>query len=164
MNEQDNIIESGQENVNNAEDYIKALKEMKERSVEKSEYDKLKSENRQLLDALVNGKSIDVPTEVPVDVEKLRKELYGGDTELTNLEYVEKTLQLRKALMDAGNDDPFLPVGDKVRITNEMREQAQNVANVFQECVDFARGDSGVFTAELQRRTKDVMPRYGKSK
>ena len=164
MNEQDNIIESGQENVNGAEDYIKALKEMKERSVEKSEYDKLKAENRQLLDALVNGKSIDVATEEPVDVAKLRKELYGGDTELTNLEYVEKTLQLRKALMDAGNDDPFLPVGDKVRITNEMREQAQNVADVFQECVDFARGDSGVFTAELQRRTKDVMPRYGKSK
>ena len=66
--------------------------------------------------------------------------------------------------MDAGHDDPFLPVGDKVRITNEMRDQAQNAADVFQECVDFARGDSGVFTAELQRRTKDVMPRYGKSK
>lgn len=153
---------SQQENVNDSIDYIEAIKEMKQNSVDRSVYDKLKSENKQLLDALVNGKEIEISKEEPVDIAKLRKDLFNKDGHMSNLEYVSNALKLRDALIEKGERDPFLPYGDKVNLTAEHYDKADQVATVLKECVEFADGDSGIFTAELQRRTKDVMPRYGK--
>ena len=153
---------SQQENVNDSIDYIEAIKEMKQNSVDRSVYDKLKSENKQLLDALVNGKEIEISKEEPIDITKLRKDLFNKDGNMSNLEYVSTALKLRDALIDKGERDPFLPYGDKVNLTAEHYDKAEQVATVLKECVEFADGDSGIFTAELQRRIKDVMPRYGK--
>lgn len=154
---------SQQEEVNDSINYIEAIKEMKQNSVTRESYDKLKSENKQLLDALVNGKDIDLgKREEPVDIVALRKQLFNKDGHMSNLEYVSNALKLRNALLEKGERDPFLPYGDKVTLTAEHYDKAEQVATVLQECVEFADGDSGIFTAELQRRTKDVMPRYGK--
>ena len=149
---------SQQENVNDSVDYIEAIKEMKQNSVDRSAYDKLKSENKKLLDALVNGQQIEAPKEEKADISELRKKLFNKDGNLSNLEYVETALKLRNALIDAGERDPFLPYGDRVTVTAEMYDKAQTVADGLQECVDFADGDSGIFTAQLQRITKDVLP------
>lgn len=153
-------IESG-EAVDDGVDYISAINEMKKTTVPKEKYEKLAEENKRLLESLVAGEKIEPKEEEKIDVNALRKELYSGECEMTNLEYVDKTLKLRKALIDAGERDPFLPIGDKVDITSETVEKAETVAQVLQECVDFAEGDSGIFTAELQRRTKDTM-RYNR--
>lgn len=161
MLENENSV-SQQENVNDSTDYIEALKEMKQNSVDRAAYDKLKSENKQLLDALVNGKEIEMKKEEPVDVSKLRKDLFNKDKQMSNLDYVSSALKLRDALIERGERDPFLPYGDKVSLTAEHYEKAEQVATVLRECVDFADGDSGIFTAELQRRTKDSMPYRGK--
>jgi 5'-3' exonuclease len=151
-----------QENVNDSTDYIEAIKEMKQNSVDRAAYDKLKSENKQLLDALVNGKEINIKQEEPVDIAQLRKDLFNKDGHMSNLEYVSTALKLRDALIEKGERDPFLPYGEKVNLTAEHYDKAEQVATVLKECVEFADGDSGIFTAELQRRTKDTMPRYGK--
>ena len=140
--------------------YIEAIKEMKSNYVPKEKLAKLESENKQLLDALVNGKEIEVKQEVKVDVTELRKKLFNKDTQLSNLEYIETALQLRDALIESGERDPFLPSGEKVQLTAEHYDKAENVAQVLKDCVEFADGDSGIFTAELQRRTKDSMPSY----
>ena len=153
---------SQQENVNDSTDYIEALKEMKQNSVDRATYDKLKNENKQLLDALVNGKEIEMKKEEPVDISKLRKDLFNKDKQMSNLDYVSSALKLRDALIEKGERDPFLPWGDKVTLTAEHYEKAEQVATVLRECVDFADGDSGIFTAELQRRTKDSMPYRGR--
>lgn len=155
---------SEQEKVNDGIDYIEALKEMKQNSVSRESYDKLKSENKQLLDALVQGKEIELPKEEKVDVNELRKKLFNKDASLSNLEYVDTALKLRKALIDNGERDPFLPYGDRVDTTAEHYAKAETVANVLQECVDFADGDSGIFTAELQRRTKEAIPAYARKR
>lgn len=157
MIENENSV-SQQENVNDSTDYIEALKEMKQNSVDRAVYDKLKSENKQLLDALVNGKEIELKREEPVDINKLRADLFNRDKQMSNLDYVSSALKLREALIERGERDPFLPYGDKVNLTAEHYDKANQVATVLQECVDFADGDSGIFTAELQRRTKDSMP------
>lgn len=157
-------VESGQEEVEGA-DYIEALKEMKASTVSKEQYDKLKAENKQLIQALVNGESMQsdfVEVEQREDLGELRKKLFSPDSDLTNLEYMETVLKLRQEIMKSGGRDPFLPVGEKTQLTHEQIEAAERSAQVFQECVDFAQGDSGIFTAELQRRTRDAMPRYGK--
>ena len=154
----DNQVGTDTDNI----DYISAINEIKKNSVTRESYDKLKSENKQLLDALVNGKDIEIKQEEPVDIAKLRKDLFNRGGNLSNLEYVSSALKLRDALIEKGERDPFLPYGEKVNLTAEHYDKAEQVATVLRECVEFADGDSGIFTAELQRRTKDVMPRYGK--
>lgn len=161
MMENENSV-SQQENVNDSIDYIEAIKEMKQNSVTRESYDKLKGENQRLLDALVNGKELDLPKDEPVDINQLRKDLFNRDGHMSNLDYISNALKLRDALIERGERDPFLPYGDKVNLTAEHYDKAETVATVLKECVEFADGDSGIFTAELQRRTKDVMPRYGK--
>lgn len=154
--------ESQQENVNDGIDYISAINEMKQNSVDKKQYEKLKAENQRLLDALVEGKQIDMPKEEPVSINDLRKKLFTE--ELSNLEYIDTTLKLRDAIIEKGEPDPFLPYGDKVNLTQDTIDRAQHTADVLKECVDFADGDSGIFTAELQRRTIEAMPAYGRRK
>lgn len=161
MINENEISVSQQTDVNDSIDYIEAIKEMKQNSVDRSVYDKLKSENKQLLDALVNGKELEQKfREEPVDIAKLRKDLFNKDGHISNLEYISNALKLRDALIEKGERDPFLPYGDKVNLTAEHYDKAETVATVLKECVEFADGDSGIFTAELQRRTKDVMPMY----
>jgi hypothetical protein len=153
---------SQQENVNDSIDYIEAIKEMKQNSVTRESYDKVKAENKKLLDALVNGKDIEIKKEEPVDVNQLRKDLFNTDKQMSDLDYVSTALKLRDALLEKGERDPFLPVGEKVSLTAEHYETAERVATGLKECIEFADGDSGIFSAELLRRTQDTMPYRGK--
>lgn len=138
------------------EQYIDALKRMQENTVPKEEYKKLQDENRKLLNAFVNGEQIEQPEEKATeeDINALRKKLF--DSELNNLDYIDTTLKLRTALIDNGQQDPFLPSGSQVFPTADDIAAANRVADVMQECVDYADGDSGLFTQELMRRTNDV--------
>ena len=140
-------------------DYIQAINELKANTVDKSQYEKLKAENKKLLDSLVSGQTpdIDKPVEKP-DINELRKKLFNTDNNLSNLEYINTMLKLRNALIENGERDPFLPIGEKVEITADTVQKAENVANVLQDCVDFAEGDSGIFTAQLQRIMNDNGP------
>lgn len=156
-NEELNSV-SSEDIIDSEQDYVQAINDLKSNTVSKEQYQKLRSENKKLLDALVNGQQIETPKEEKADIAELRKKLFNKDGNLSNLEYVETTLQLRNALIENGDTDPFLPYGDKVDITNDMRDKADRVAEALQECVDFADGDSGIFTAQLQRITKDVLP------
>ena len=142
----------------NNEQYIAAIEELKATTVSRDAYNKLRTENKQLLDALVSGQQLpQTQTEEKPRVEDLRNKLFATDgNDLSNLEYVKTALSLRNSLIEAGERDPFLPYGDKVDITSEQIDTAEKVANALQEMVDFAEGDSGVFTAEYQRRVKDV--------
>lgn len=139
--------------------YIAAIKELKENSVDKAAYQKLKDENAQLLDSLINGGQVNmVQPKEEVDIQALRNKLADQDHDLTNLEFVETALKLRDAVMEQGGIDPFLPLGHNVDITQDDIDKADNVANVFRECIEYADGDSQIFTQELMRRTKDAMP------
>lgn len=151
---------SGEEMLDTDTDYVQAINELKANTVSKDYAAKLKAENKKLLDALVSGQQIEIEREPEVDINELRRDLFNGKKEMSNLDYVDSMLKLRKAVMDKGMQDPFLPTGEKVTVTADMIEKAENVAQGLQYCVDFADGDSGIFTAQLQRITKDApMPR-----
>lgn len=136
-------------------DYITAIKELKENSVDRSKYDQLKAENKRLLDSIVNGTDIgQVQAQEKKSIDELRAAYLKEDQ--TNLEFAENTLALREALIEKGEPDPFLPIGNKILPTEEDIATANRVAQVLQECVDYAEGDSNVFTNELQRRTVDI--------
>lgn len=143
-------------------DYVAAIQELKNNSVPKDKYSKLKEENSKLLKSLINGETIDVEQPQEADVGQLRKELYSGDVENTNLDYIEKTLKLRDELIARGEPDPFLPFGHHISPTNEDVEAANRVAKVLKDCLDYADGDSAIFTNELQRVMIDTAPRARK--
>ena len=149
---------TGTEMSNDSVDYISALNEMKQNSVSKEQYQKLKDDNKRLLDALVSNKQIDIPEEKPVNVDELRAKLFKNEQGLSNLEFIDTALQLRAALIAQGEPDPFMPIGSKVQPTYDMVEKAENVAKGLKEMVEFADGDSGIFNAEYQRKVVDTMP------
>lgn len=147
--------------------YIEAIGELKKNSVPREKFDKLMEENKQLLKTITeypaNGNSEKVQEKPKEDINALRKALYGSEVELNNLEYIDKTLRLRKALMDEGKPDPFVGRGEKFVPDDNDYKSAEKVADILQQCVDYAQGDSEVFTNELQRRIIDVpLPRKHK--
>lgn len=156
-----NPSETGKQVDDQTVDYLAAIKELKENTVSKVEYDKLKLENKKLLGAVVNGQTVEMPkTEEKKDkiakIDAIRGELFNPDNELSNLDFVSKALELRDALIDIGEPDPFLPIGRKISPTDDDVAKANHVAQVFKECIEYAEGDSRLFTSELDRRTNDV--------
>lgn len=145
-------------------DYIQQIEQLRANSVSKEQYDKLKAEHNRAMNALINGGQMENPNAEKVDKQALRKELYCEQPNLSNLDYWQKTLTLRKAIMDEGGQDPFLPYGQKIAATAEDQEAAERVAKVVQECIDYADGNSRLFSQELDRRTIDVGPIMGRGR
>lgn len=145
-----------QEEMNTDVDYIQAIQDLKATTVPKTELEKVQSQNRQLLDALIKNQQLGQPEqeqpEEPADIRQIRMDLRK---EQSNLSYAQNALKLRKAVMDQGGRDPFLPISHDRQPDAYDRERAQAVADVFQHCIDYAEGDSAVFTNELQRLTRD---------
>ena len=143
-----------------AVELAKALKETKKNSVSKEAYEKLAEENRILVSEIINGEGAGSGQVSPDDnkptIEELREQLYGPKcSSLSNLEYWEKTLALRDAVIEQEGIDPFLPIGSKISPEASDVEAANRVAEVVKECIQEADGNSEVFTALLQSRTKD---------
>lgn len=139
-------------NNSNISKYLDEINNLKANSVSKEEYDKLKAENSELLKSIVNSRTPEKeePKTPVVDINELRANFKKEDP--SNLEYVQNALKLRDAIIAQGGTDPFLPQGKKIIPTEQDIEAANRVASVLKECVDYANGDSQLFTNELYRR------------
>ena len=154
MTEEEKVV-TGNQVEDMTQDYLAAINELKQNSVDRSQYDALKAENKKLLNSIVNGQTVEVESKPQFrDVAEIREELFNH--EHSNLDYIKLALELRSTLIAKGEPDPFLPVGKQISPTREDEEIAEKCAQIYQECVDYADGDSAVFTNELQRRTRDV--------
>jgi hypothetical protein len=154
MTEDEKVV-TGTEVEDNTQDYLDAIKNLKQNSVDRSKYDELRAENKKLLNAIVNGQEVETSKEPERrSTEEIREELFNH--EHSNLDYIKLSLELRENLIAEGKPDPFLPVGRQISPTREDEELANKAAQVYKECVDFADGDSELFTNELMRRTKDI--------
>lgn len=145
-----------QETQDNTQDYIAEIQNLRETTVPKDEYNRLREENKRLISSLAKGETITQPKAKP-DINELRKRVFDNEHQ-SNLEYWGAVLELRDAVIDSGAPDPFLPQGHKVVPTTEDIECANRVATVVKECIDYADGDSQLFTNELMRRTVEVAP------
>ena len=158
------IPENENENVvtveDNTNDYIDQIKKLKENSVSKDDYNKLKADNKKLIDALANGTQVEGVVEPKVSavdkINECRKKLFSKGTNLDNLEYCKTAVELRDELIKNGEKDPFLPFGHNVIATDSDIETANRVATIMKDCINYADGDSDIFTNELQRRTVDI--------
>ena len=157
INQNLNSDSSQEGNITETEfDPIQAINELKQNTVSKEEYNKVKAEKDKYLKALIEGSQVADEKKEPVDVDALRKSLFTED--LDNLTFAKKALELRDELIDKQGIDIFVGRGNKYAPTQTDYEAAQRVADAFQSCVDVADGDSEIFTRELMRITNDVAP------
>ena len=156
MEENKNLLtsETGTQVEDMTPDYLDAIKSLKQNSVDRSKYEELRAENKKLLQAVVNGQTVEAEAvKPPVDINELRKKVFDAE-EKTNLEYITDVLNLRKALIESGEEDPFVPQGSQYNPTQADYEKASRVAMVLQEMVDTADGDPNVFRNEYQKRVR----------
>ena len=143
----------------------KALKEARENSVSKEEYERVVNENKKLVSEIINGDGgagngqANPPEKA--DIKALREELYGPKgADLNNLDFWTKTLALREAVIEQEGYDPFLPHGAKIKPNEQDVERANAVAKTVQKCIEDANGNSEVFTALLQAETANDSPSF----
>lgn len=154
LDEENKTVETG-EVVDNT-DYIEAIKSLKQNSVDRSKYEALKAENKKLLDSIVNGTEValEVKKEEP-SIKELREKVFNNPNQ-TNLEYITNALNLRDALIENGEEDPFVASSSQYTPDANDYARAEKVATVLREMVDTADGDPNVFLNEYQRRVKEV--------
>ena len=154
LEEEKNVTSQTTEEIDNNQ-YIEALNQLKANSVDKADYEKLKAENKKLLDSIVNGSEVALPAAEKESIDELRKKLAGSsENNMSSLEYADTALKLRERLLEEGQEDPFVPHGSQYSPTQLDYDRARRVAAVLQECVDDAEGDDATFLAELKRRIK----------
>lgn len=146
----------------NANEYLAQLAEIRNTMIARAEYDRIRADNKRLINALANGETVAGASATAPDnaerINDLRKRLFDKDAQMSNLEYTETALQLRDLIIDDGGADIFLPRGHEVLATNADVEAASRVADVLRYCVEYADGNSDIFTDELQRRMIDSKP------
>ena len=147
------------EEIDDTQKYIDTINQLKANSVPRSEADKLRDENRKLLEAMVSGQTYgNASTEAPSKptIQELRNKAYGkGAENLTDLEYVETVLDLRDALLEEEGVDHFIPAGKKYSPDLNDVHCAQKSYEALRHCVDVADGDNEVFIQEITRITVD---------
>ena len=148
------IIETNNTNESTDTDYIEVINNLKANSVPKNTYQKLKDENKRLLDSLVNGQQVEAPNTPKISNDELRKDLFTK--KLSNLEFVKKTLQIRQNILDETGEDVFATDSTQFSFSDEDKRDAQRVADALQNCVEVADGNSAIFTNELQRILRDT--------
>jgi len=147
--------------------YLETIKALKETTVSKETFDKMKKDRDDLLQYVMDGKETDgikamadgQKAKAPEgsSVDDLRRELFSPDPSartLTNLEFATKALELRKKLMDQGEPDPFASVySPKAHPSqNDLAvdaKEAETFAQTLQSMVEEAEGDPVAFDGFL---------------
>ena len=138
-----------------ANEYINQIKDLKEKTVSREEYERIKNDNRELAKALINGTGANIPgitkPENKPDLDDLRKKLFTKKSK-NDLEYFTNLLALRDGVMADGQPDPFLPINREFRATAQDEADAERIATQIKEAIEYADGDPAVFSNDLRRR------------
>lgn len=132
--------------------------------VSKEEYERVVAEKNEMVKAVLNGTyeaQQQQNKEEFVDINKTAEYLYGDpDRQFKATDYIKNVLELRKAVIhrDGIDNDPFLPIGHDITVTDAERMQAQRVADKFEEWLELANGDDEDFIRLLQKDTKEALP------
>lgn len=138
-------------------DYIDAIKSLKENSVSKDKYDALAKEKKELLDALVNGQSVEQQNEDKLEAREVYYKKYKENKFSSDLDYWDNFLKLRKATMNEFGYDPcvtgsygFTPEGTKLEATYGEAETIEQQMDAIEGMVEEAKGNPVVFEALMQ--------------
>lgn len=135
-------------------DYLDQIKKLKENTVSREEYDKLRKEHKKLLNDYVAGNYENEENPEKRDIEVIKKELFKRD--ISDVKYAELSLELRERVMEETGEDIFVGNNPMNPPTDEDYKKAQHVADVLQDAVDYSGGNNVKFIAELSTRINDV--------
>lgn len=160
MDENQNNVSATTSSDPTKENYIEALNQLKQNTVDRAKYDQVVAENKQLVQTLVNGGTLEQEAvSNKRSAQEIRDELFDGK-DRSNLDFCKLSLELREAVMNEEGQDIFVAASHELAPTSEDYVKAQNVADVLQSAIDYAQGDSEAFTNEVMRRTNDIrLPR-----
>ena len=147
---------------NQDQKYLEVIKELKEKSVPKEDYERVVADRDKLLNDYLNGGSPDPEVVVDTTTEKeLIEALYGDKAqELSNLEYWKKTCKLREMQMERGMIDPGVPRGrDAGGPTTEDFARSAKVFEVIQECINASGDDPEKFNELLDSKVIGGLPK-----
>lgn len=148
----------------NEKDYLAEIENLKNNTVARDQYNKILEDNKRLIQTIARNedRAIDADNKSKannnINLDECREKLFKQNSGLKACAYFENALNLRKGLIEKGEPDPFIPIGNRINPTAEDIETANKVAEGFQSCLDYAEGDDSLFVQELQRITKDVGP------
>ena len=138
-----------------ANEYINQINNLRENTVSREEYERIKNDNKELAKALINGTGANIPgitkPENKPDLDDLRKKLFTKKSK-NDLEYFTNLLALRDGVMADGQPDPFLPINREFRATAQDEADAERIAMQIKEAIEYADGDPAVFSNDLRRR------------
>lgn len=144
---------------------LEAYNELKENSISKKEYERVLKRNEDLTQALIKNDKLDKDDEPKepnmAKIKRLTNELYSDKRgSMTNLEYCQKTVELRDAIIAEGGRDPFLPTSGENKDSYANQQTAEKVANGLRKMVDDANGSPEAFNSLYQARVEDIaLPR-----
>lgn len=154
--------------ITTAQEYVDAVKKLKETTVDRALYEKQVNDNKVLREAILEGRTLDGSDQQEQnkpDAKALTEKLLkSGDNEISNAEYVKTALELREAAIAEGQIDPFLPAGQKIQPTVEDIAKATRVAEGLQYCLDEATDeetgeiDDDIFNAMLKKIIAEDSP------
>ena len=135
----------------------KELIDFKKKFVSREKYEEAVRRGDEYLNAIMNNREEEIARaasgkDESVNPDEIARKLFCEDNNMSDIEYVQNALDLRDARIKAGERDPFLPDN----YTDEDVEVAENVADVFRECIKVSDGDNGAFIALLQSRMKEA--------
>ena len=132
-------------------DYVAAIQELQNNTVSKAQYEKLRTEHKKLLNALVNGQKIEAqPAKKPeYDLEALRKKQAKMNHRTSMLDYWKNSLAIHEAELASG--EPMKYFSNDISAEENMAIEAK-VFDVIADCIDRADGSEARFKAELEQR------------
>lgn len=148
-----NRIENTDPVEDTAQGYIQAIAEMKQNSVSRDSYNKLKEDNKQLLEALINGGQIDIPTaeEQTISAQEAIDNFHqlAGRKKGKPLdhEFANEWLKMRGIVLEEKGDDVFLPSNP----TDADYKNAADVEAFLSYLVEVSDGNNEVFEREMNR-------------
>ena len=135
----------------------KALKEQKENSVSKEEFERVQKEKEELTKAIIDGSGLlnqsnKETHEVPLK-DLAKSVLEDG---IGNLEYAKRALAYREEFMKKFGKDPFAP--NHAEMTEHDSARAEAVAEIMADCIEAAQGSESVYNALFNDRVKEDSP------
>lgn len=141
--------------VNETQKYIDTINTLKATTVSKAQYDKLRDENKSLLESLVNGKTMESSSTEEASkpsARELSEQLNKMSKDGTpNLAYITASLQYRDAYIEEFGKDPWCLTGKDSQPTTQDYLDMEETAQGLKQLVEIADGSQEVFQREFTR-------------
>lgn len=142
------------------QDYLEQIQQLKNSTVSREAYDKMRDENKKLLETIINGGQMEAPAEnTNIDYNKLLHETIF-EKKSDNLGYVEAFVTAYEAAAKEGIKYA-MPFGPKAEYGEMDEETCDFTAKKLREIIDKANGSEKAFNFLLDQEMVDNMPARG---